>query len=161
MYKLAPHEASCLAEHSVSNSEARPGSSPGWDWTPTTGAEGRAQVPPQGCLQCCKDVWHIPASSPFPKNCLSGGTVTDRDQLLTHRDAKAEMLLLTLNCFGTQHDTSPQLRHDHFQEFRQTKCVWLNTPKKHSRQVCSVWLYFSKIQNQSYIFQKPESPCKR
>lgn len=49
MYKLAPHEAMCLAQHSVSNSGARPGSSPGWDWTPTTGAEGRAQVPPQGC----------------------------------------------------------------------------------------------------------------
>lgn len=69
MYKLATYEATCLAQHSsISNSREKPGSSPGWDWTPTTGAETRAQVPPQNCLQCCKelklfDIFQPPAIS--------------------------------------------------------------------------------------------------
>lgn len=56
MCKLATYKATCLAQHSISNSGAEPGPSPGWGWTPTTGAEARAQVPPQGCLQCCKEL---------------------------------------------------------------------------------------------------------
>lgn len=122
MYKLAPHEASCLAEHSATVRQ---------DLAPHPGGTGHRPLVqraeprshPRAAFSAARmfDIFQPPALS--QKNCLSGGTVTDRDQLLTHRDAKAEMLLLTLNCFGTQHDTSPQLRHDHFQEFRQTKCV--------------------------------------
>lgn len=68
MYKLVTYEATCLAQHSVRNSGAKPGSSPGWDWTPTIGTEARAQVPSQDCLQCCKelklfDIFQLPALS--------------------------------------------------------------------------------------------------
>lgn len=61
---------------------------------------------PRAAFSAARNWSHLTHCSlqPFPKSfCFPWGTVTDWDQLLTHMDAKAEMLQLTLNCFKIQH----------------------------------------------------------